>query len=134
MKMLVVEDNVAFSQTFTEALRKLFPYMFVEEASDGIEAMDRLETFMPDLIFMDIRLPGETGLELTRKIKARHPEILIVILTDHNLPEYRTVAFEKGADDFVVKGSLNPAALERLIRSYLFRKEETMGKQNSTCS
>ncbi|MBW2195757.1 MAG: response regulator, partial [Deltaproteobacteria bacterium] len=49
---------------------------------------------------------GETGFELTRRIKARHPEMLVVILTDYNLPEYRTAAFNSGADDFVVKGTL----------------------------
>jgi len=91
--------------------------MVVEEAMHGVEAMEKLETFLPDLVFMDVRLPGETGLELTKKIKASHPDILIIILTDYNLPEYRKAAFDSGADDFVVKGSLNPAAIEALVKS-----------------
>ncbi|MBW2266561.1 MAG: response regulator transcription factor [Deltaproteobacteria bacterium] len=119
MKTLVVEDSAAFRQAFTEALRRTFPHMFIQEAVDGVEAIERVEAFMPDLVFMDIRLPGETGFELTRRIKARHPEMLVVILTDYNLPEYRTAAFNSGADDFVVKGTLDPAALEALVRSFL---------------
>jgi len=117
MRTLIVEDNVTFRNTFKEVLCKKFPFMVVEEAMNGAEAMEKVETFLPELVFMDIRLPGETGLELTKKIKASHPQILIIILTDYNLPEYQKAAFDSGADDFVVKGSLNPAAIEALVKS-----------------
>ena len=112
-----MEDNVTFRNTFKEVLCKIFPFMVVEEALDGAEALKKVETFLPELVFMDVRLPGETGLELTKKIKASHPQILIIILTDYDLPEYRKAAFDSGADDFVVKGSLNPAAIEALVKS-----------------
>ena len=117
MRTLIVEDNVTFRNTLKEVLCKKFPFMVVEEAVDGVEAMEKVETFLPDLVFMDIRLPGETGLELTKRIKADRPEILIIILTDYNLPEYREAAFASGADDFVVKGSLSPSAIEALVKS-----------------
>jgi DNA-binding NarL/FixJ family response regulator len=117
MRTLIVEDNVTFRNTFKEVLCNKFPFMVVEEAMNGAEAMEKVETFLPELVFMDIRLPGETGLELTKKIKASHPQILIIILTDYNLPEYQKAAFDSGADDFVVKGSLNPAAIEALVKS-----------------
>ena len=117
MRTLIVQDNATFRKTFKEVLSQKFPFMVVEEAMHGVEAMEKLETFLPDLVFMDVRLPGETGLELTKKIKASHPDILIIILTDYNLPEYRKAAFDSGADDFVVKGSLNPAAIEALVKS-----------------
>jgi len=117
MRTLIVEDNAIFRKTFKKVLCKKFPFMVVEEAVDGVEAAEKVETFLPDLVFMDVRLPGETGLELTKKIKVSHPEIHIVILTDHNLLEYRKAAFDSGADDFVVKGSLNAAAIEALVKS-----------------
>jgi two-component system response regulator NreC len=117
MRTLIVEDNAIFRKTFKGVLCKRFPFMVVEEAVDGVEATQKVETFLPDLVFMDVRLPGETGLELTKKIKVSHPEIRIIILTDHNLPEYRKAAFHSGADDFVVKGSLNAAAIEALVKS-----------------
>jgi two-component system response regulator NreC len=117
MRTLIVEDNAIFRKTFKGVLCKKFPLMVVEEAVDGVEATEKVETFLPDLVFMDVRLPGETGLELTKKIKVSHPEIRIIILTDHNLPEYRKAAFDSGADDFVVKGSLNAAAIEALVKS-----------------
>ena len=91
--------------------------MTVEEAVDGPEALEKVKAFPPELVFMDIRLPGESGLELTKTIKRTHPEIRVVILTDYNFPEYREAALDSGADDFVVKGTLNPAAMEVLVKS-----------------
>ncbi len=123
MRTLIVEDNETFRKTFREVLCKKFPSMVVEEAMDGVEATKKVETFLPDLVFMDIRLPGETGLELTKKIKVSHPEIHIIILTDYNLPEYRKAAFDSGADDFIVKGSLNATVIEEIVKSIFLDKD-----------
>jgi DNA-binding NarL/FixJ family response regulator len=89
--------------------------MTIAEAGDGVEAIREIDTLLPDLIIMDIKLPGENGLELTRKIKATHPETPIIILTSYDLPEYRQVAYENGASSFLVKGSFT---LEELIRIF----------------
>ena len=117
MRTLVVEDNATFRKTFIEALRKNFPFMLVEEAVDGVEALRKVEAFMPELVFMDVRLPGETGLEVTKKIRALHPDMPIIILTDYDLPEYRQAALDNGANDFIVKGSLSPHMIETLVES-----------------
>jgi len=126
LKTLIVEDNATFRKAFREVLCRLFTTGVVEEAVDGPQALSKVETFCPDLVFMDVRLPGETGLELTRKIKARHPNIVIVVLTDYDLPEYRAAAFESGADDFVVKGSLNPPAIAALVKSISGHKKSSV--------
>lgn len=68
--------------------------------------MQKIKVFQPDAIFMDLRLPGENGLELTKKIKADYPNIVIVIITNYDLPEYREAAYESKADHFVSKDSL----------------------------
>jgi DNA-binding NarL/FixJ family response regulator len=65
----------------------------------------RIKDSPPDLIFMDIKLPGENGLSLTRKIKAAHPNIIVVILTSYDLPEYRDAAFQYDANYFFTKAS-----------------------------
>ena len=93
--------------------------MFVKEVMDGAEALKNIETELPDLIFMDIRLPGENGLELTARIKESHPEIAIIILTAYDLPEYREAAFRGGADGYIPKSSLNMADIAALIESIL---------------
>jgi len=61
-KTLIVEDNPLFRQTMREILRDEFPCMIVSEAADGRTALEMIEESLPDLIFMDIKLPGENGL------------------------------------------------------------------------
>ncbi len=67
--------------------------------------MEKIKTFSPEAIFMDLRLPGENGLDLTRKIKAQYPDIVVVILTNYDLPEYRRASYQAGANHFVSKDS-----------------------------
>ena len=117
LKTLIVEDSATFLKTFKDALCKRFPFMVIEEAMNGAEGMQKIKTFLPDLVFMDIRLPGESGLELTKRIKASHPEIAIIILTAYDLPEYREAAYNGGADAFIPKSSLNLADVAALIES-----------------
>jgi CheY-like chemotaxis protein len=101
---LLVEDNVSFRQALSEVLLSYFPLIGVDEAGDGGEALSKVEYRRPNLIFMDIQLPGENGLDVTKKIKRVYDDIVIVILSTNNLPEYRQQAFRNGADYFISKG------------------------------
>jgi DNA-binding NarL/FixJ family response regulator len=116
-KTLIVEDNVSFRQYFKENLQIRFPSMVIEEVGDGNEVLPKVEVLCPALIFMDIRLPGENGLQLTKKIKKSHSDIRIVILTSYDLPEYREAAFQYGANSFMTKDSLNWGEIDALIKS-----------------
>jgi len=104
--ILIVEDNAFFLQFLKEALRARFPFMQISEATNGEEALEKIKTLPPDAIFMDLRLPGENGLEVTKKVKARYPNIIVVIVTNYDLPEYRKAAHESRADHFISKDSL----------------------------
>jgi len=104
-RILIVEDNAFFLQFLKETLHARFPPTDIVEAANGEEALQKIRTLPPDAIFMDLRLPGANGLELTRKIKAQYPNIIIVILTNYDLPEYREAAHQSGADHFLSKDS-----------------------------
>jgi len=104
-RVLIVEDNAFFLQFLKEALHSRFPSMDILEATNGDEAMEKIKMLPPNAIFMDLRLPGENGFELTKKIKAQHPNIIVVILTNYDLPEYREAAYQCGADHFLPKDS-----------------------------
>jgi DNA-binding NarL/FixJ family response regulator len=104
-RVLIVEDNPFFLQCLKETLYSRFPSMDILEAANGEEAMQKIKTLKPDAIFMDLRLPGENGLELTKKIKAEYPNIIVVIITNYDLPEYREAAYQCKADHFVSKDS-----------------------------
>ncbi len=116
-KLLLVEDKDSLRQLFKEDLLKQFPKVLIEEAPDGIEALQKVISFDPDLIFMDIHLPNENGLELTKRIKSQHPNIKIVILTIYDLPEYREAAQRFGVEDFVVKGLTPWKEIMALVKS-----------------
>jgi DNA-binding NarL/FixJ family response regulator len=113
IKILIVEDNEFFRQSFKEHLQLAGPN--IQEAADGLETLEKMKTFHPHLIFMDIRLPGESGLSLTRKIKAQHPEIQVVIISSYDNPEYRAASLESGASHFISKDALNFGEITALI-------------------
>ncbi len=117
-RILIVEDVNLFREAFKAILQKFFPMIAICESADGGDALQKVDAFLPDLIFMDIRLPGRSGLELTKKIKATHPNIPTLILTEHDMPEYRKVASRYGADGFFAKSSLTSIELVELIKSY----------------
>jgi CheY-like chemotaxis protein len=116
-KTLLVEDSIPFRQLLKENLHDRFPSMLLEEAGDGIEAMQKLDSVCPDLIFMDIRLPGESGLELTKKIKSQCPDIKIIIMTSYDLPEYREGAKKAGANYFLTKDKTSWEEVAKLVNS-----------------
>ena len=121
-KVLIVEDSTLFRQLLKETLVDRFPEIEIHEAMDGKEALLKTAALTPDLIFMDIRLPGENGLDLTKRIKARHPNIIIVILTAYDLPEYRDVS-QQYADYFFSKGSSTTKDIHTLVKSVLSASE-----------
>lgn len=104
-KTLIVEDSAAYREMIKEILHSRFPTMKIEEEPGGSELFSKMDTFHPDLVFMDIRLPGENGLELTKKIKMNYPDVTVVILTSYDFPEYRQAARQSKADHFLSKDS-----------------------------
>jgi two-component system response regulator YesN len=118
-KILLVEDDQQFRKVLKEELSRWFPSITIEEASDGKEAMEKMDSFCPQIIFMDIRLPGESGLQLTKKIKAKYPSTNVTMLTSHDLPEYRQAAIECGASHFFVKGTSEGNEIRALVKSLL---------------
>jgi len=78
-----------------------------------------LDTIEPDLIFMDIKLPDDNGLDLTRRIKEAYPEKIVIVITHHDIPEYKEASLKSGADYFVSKGSMNSDDIIRLIEHFI---------------
>jgi DNA-binding NarL/FixJ family response regulator len=118
-KILLVEDNVTFRWVLRQGLHEFFFCVIIAEAGDAEEALRKIDTPHPNLILMDINLPGENGLELTRKIKAARPERPIIILTSYDLPEYRQLAYQHGANSFLVKGSFTLGELVTEVESLI---------------
>ena len=123
LKVLLVEDSRLFRQVFKQLLRTRFPSLEIHEASNGEEALAVTDQIAPSLIFMDIRLPDANGLELAQEIKARHPRIIMIILTGYD-SEYREAA-GRNADHFLSKRSTS-AEVFSLIENVMKQMEATV--------
>jgi len=116
IRVLLVEDNHIFREAFKQSLSEHFPPMAIDEAGNSEEALQKVTMTPPHLIFTDIRLPGMSGLQLTRKIKKEFPSIRIAVVTGYDLPEYRQAAIQFGAEGFFVKESLQWEKVEAFIK------------------
>jgi CheY-like chemotaxis protein len=121
-RTMLVEDSHSFRRVLKFYLQSEFPSMCIVEAVNGVQAIKEIGSHPPNLIFMDIKLPGENGLELTRKIKTNHPDIIIIILTSYDLPESRKIATQYKADYFFSKGSIATGEIAALVKSILLEK------------
>jgi two-component system response regulator YesN len=116
-KLLIVEDHAEFRKAMRSLLSSSFPSIWIEEAVEGEEALRKVKDFRPDLIFMDIELPGKSGLAITKEAKDLYPETVIVILSNYDSPEYREAARRKGADYYLSKESTRARDIVSLVKS-----------------
>jgi len=128
--VLIVENNDFFRRSFKEILKLYIPSLSVDESVDGSDALAKIDRAAPDVVFMDIRLPGKSGLELTREIKGHHPDLVISIFTSYDLPEYRRVAEEYGADHFLLKDALTGAEIAAMVKEVIKRKKGSVRGNN----
>jgi len=118
-KILLVDDDANYRNLIRETLCLSLSSLCVKEAGDGEEALQKIEACPPDIIFMDIRLPGENGLVLTQKIKKKYPDIDIAILTSYDLPEYQEAATKNGAKYFLLKSSIIPMGIITMLQNWI---------------
>jgi len=104
-RAILVEEDNGFRQCVKKILSSRYPAIELMEAGDGVEALFKINLLPPELILMDIQLPGKNGLELIRMIRALQPNAIIVILSIHDLTEYRESAYRNGANYYVSKDS-----------------------------
>lgn len=101
--ILVVEDFHLLRVSVIQWLKFHFPGCIVHGVGSGEEALVHARTFPPDIVLMDIDLPGINGLETTRRMRLESPESAVVMLTMHDTPNHRLVAANAGAVAYVAK-------------------------------
>ncbi len=116
--LLIVEDHPLVRTSLREWLMGAFPGCHLLEAESGEEAMMLVKCLPPDIILMDIGLPGMNGLEATRRIKQVLPQVKVVILTLYDTVEYRAEAGAAEADAYVLKHMMQ-TELVPLLKSLL---------------
>jgi len=118
MRILIVDDQEIVRQGLSLMLEQDDYIRSTKEAENGKEAIKILEKHLIDLVLMDIRMPLMNGLEASREIKRRWPDIKVLILTTFNDEEYAIETLRDGADGFLLK-TANSQELIKAVKSCL---------------
>jgi DNA-binding NarL/FixJ family response regulator len=116
VRVLLAEDHTIVRKGLRALLADEPDIEVIAEAEDGREAVQMAQQSLPDLVLMDLSMPGLNGLEATRQIKRRAPEVKVLVLTRHANEEYVFQILRAGASGYVVK-SAAPAELVSAIRA-----------------
>ena len=101
LRMLIVDDQQRTRQSLRALLATKFPLIRMLEAENGIEALKRVEDWLPDIVLVDARMPDLNGIEVTRTIKRQTPHVKVIVLS--MFTEYHAASLEAGADAFINK-------------------------------
>ena len=116
MNILLVDDHAVVRQGYASLLRALLPAIEVREAASGEEALSRVQEALPHLVIMDFGLPGISGLETTRRLRQRLPQLRVLFFSMHDeLPLVRQ-ALEAGASGYLTKSSAPEVLIEAVRR------------------
>ena len=118
LRILLVDDSPAFLHAATRALALDPRIDIVGKALSGHQALALVPEVQPDVVLMDVAMPGMNGFEATRRIKAQPNAPRVFVLTSHDLAHYRTAAQDAGADHFINKADFG-AELLPLIETVL---------------
>ena len=116
--MLVVEDDSTVAEVLEAYLAR--SGIAVERAGDGPTALAAAERFRPDLVLLDLMLPGLDGLEVFRRLRAREPELAVIMVTARGDEQDRVLGLALGADDYVTK-PFSPREVVLRVESVLRR-------------
>ncbi len=101
IRILIVDDSAVVRNGLCSILSPHADFKVVGEAIDGLDATAKVSSLHPDVILMDVQMPGRDGIETTRHIKERFPEIKVLLLTVHT--SYIEEALAAGADGCLLK-------------------------------
>ncbi|HLQ70588.1 MAG TPA: response regulator transcription factor [Bacillota bacterium] len=112
VRVLLVEDQAIVRQGLKAILEQDKTINVTHEAANGREALEILHRHIIDFVMMDVRMPVMNGIEATREIKHRYPDVKILILTTFNDDEYAMRALQEGANGFLLKTSDSSRLIE----------------------
>ena len=103
IRVFLADDHLILREGICSLLQKAPDIEVVGEASDGEEAVTKVEQLVPDVVLMDITMPGLNGLEATQQIKQKNPGVKVLILTMHETDQYLSGMLRAEASGYVVK-------------------------------
>jgi DNA-binding NarL/FixJ family response regulator len=113
VRVLIVDDQEPFRSAARLVVEMTGGFHVVGEAEDGETALELVEALAPDLVLMDIKMPGMDGIEATRRILRDRPDVKVVVLSTYD--DYEQQALAVGAAAFVSKSTFDP---ERIVAAW----------------
>ncbi len=111
VKVLIVDDQKAFRVAAREVVNVTQGFEVVGEAETGEDSILAARRLHPDLVLMDVNLPGIDGLEASRRIKAEQAEVVVLLLSTYDREDFATLIAGSGASAFIAKASFGPDSL-----------------------
>ena len=108
VRILLVDDHPIVRQGLRTLLEAEATFSVVDEACDGLEALRLIERWKPDVLVIDLMMPGLTGLEVVRQARQISPETRMIILSMYSDEAYVLEALKSGAMGYILKGSIPP--------------------------
>ncbi len=102
-KIMIVDDHEVVRLGLISLLEQNSQYEVVAQAENALEAIKKVETYKPDIVLMDIRLPGMSGIEACEKICSKYPDTKVIMLTSYAEDEMLFSAIKAGASGYVLK-------------------------------
>lgn len=105
IKVMLVDDHALIREGIKQLLEFDGSIEVIEQASDGIECLEKLKTVRPDILLLDINMPKMNGIEVLEALKAKKDPVKVLILTVHSEVEYLVKAVDIGANGYILKDS-----------------------------
>ena len=118
MKVFIADDSAVVVERLADLLKEVPEARLVGQANDALNAVRDIQKVKPDVLILDLQMPGGSGLDVLRAVRAHYPLLQILICTNYPYPQYREQCVTAGADFFLDK-SIDfvkiPAILQELI-------------------
>lgn len=113
-KIFIIDDSKQIRERLIKLLVEIPNVQVIGESASAQGVLEAIDTLRPDVLVLDIRLPGQTGIELLRDVKQHQPDLQVFIMTSYDYPEYRRQSIRAGADMFFNKTKEFEALIEAL--------------------
>lgn len=106
IRVMIVDDHLVVREGLKQLLEINDEIEVVAEATNGLECLDRVGDYNPDIVFIDIKMPGISGIDTTRLIRQKHPDVKVIMLTIYDDGELVANAINAGANGYMMKNAL----------------------------
>jgi len=118
VRVLTVDDHAVFRRAAHDVIATTSGFESVGDAESGEDALDQVERLRPELVLLDVRMPGIGGVETARRIAAAHPDTVVVLISIEDSEEFREDVHVCGAATWVRKQDFGPALLRSIWEAH----------------